>query len=151
MRSIVTREFAYIFNPWSNGTRQMATATKGTATYRRMRELARSNPQVAARLDLFEHRVPEELYNYRVDPDALTNLIDKPEHRPELARLTQALESWMERTGDPLLEVFRQRHDPAVREAYMAQVEQEAAARRGQRDRPRARGRNRRTATRDGR
>jgi N-sulfoglucosamine sulfohydrolase len=151
MRSIVTREFAYLFNPWSNGTRQMATATKGTATYRCMRELARSNPQVAARLDLFEHRVPEELYNYRVDPDALTNLIDKPEHRPELARLTQALESWMERTGDPLLEVFRQRHDPAVREAYMAQVEQEAAARRGQRDRPRARGRNRRTATRDGR
>jgi N-sulfoglucosamine sulfohydrolase len=130
MRSIITREFGYIFSPWSNGSRVMATATTGTATYRRMKELAKGDSQVAARLKLFENRVPEELYRYSTDRDALTNLIDRPEHRNERERLTAALEAWMVKTGDPMLEVFRNRQDPAVREAYMARVEKEAAERR---------------------
>ncbi|MBI3466387.1 MAG: sulfatase-like hydrolase/transferase, partial [Planctomycetes bacterium] len=129
MRAIVTRDFSYIFNPWSNGSRVMSTATKGTVTYRRMQQLAQSDPQVAARLDLFDHRVPEELYNYAIDPDALTNLINKPEYRAQQDRLTKALEAWMVRTGDPMLEVFRGRNDLAVREAYVAKVEKDAAER----------------------
>lgn len=129
MRAIVTRDYAYIFNPWSNGQRVMATATRGTITYRRMVALAKNNEEIARRLDLFEHRVPEELYNYAADPDARQNLIDRAEHRAAQERLTRALEDWMERTGDPMLEVFRGRADPAVREAYMAKVEAEAAAR----------------------
>ncbi len=129
MRAILTREYGYIFSPWSNGERKMATATKGTATYRRMLERAKSDPHVAERLALFEHRVPEELYHYASDPDALVNLIDDPRHRSERDRLTAALEDWMKRTGDPMLDVFRDRNDPAVREAYMAEVENEAAER----------------------
>jgi N-sulfoglucosamine sulfohydrolase len=129
MRAIVTREYGYIFNPWSNGERVMATATRGTVSYRRMKALAAGSPQVAARLDLFEHRVPEELYRYASDPDALTNLIDQAEHRAQRDQLTQALEAWMQKTNDPLLEVFRNRHDAAVREAYMQRVEKEAAER----------------------
>ncbi|MBL9091417.1 MAG: sulfatase [Planctomycetaceae bacterium] len=131
MRAVVTHDFGYIFNPWSNGERVMATATKGTITYRRMRALAPSNPEIAARLDLFEHRVPEELYNYAADPDARTNLVRSERHRAEYDRLTTALEAWMVKTADPMLEVFRGRADPQVREAYMAKVEAEAAARRG--------------------
>jgi N-sulfoglucosamine sulfohydrolase len=129
MRAIITRNFGYIFNPWSNGERKMATATKGTATYRRMVQLANSDPQIARRLDLFEHRVPEELYDYASDPDALVNLIDDPAHRADRERLTTLLEAWMVKTDDPMLDVFRHRDDPAVREAYMAEVEQEAAER----------------------
>src|SRR6185503_5086498 len=79
MRAIVTRDFAYIFNPWSNGERMMATATKGTVSYRRLQALARTDPKVAARLKLFDCRVPEEMFNYEKDPDALDNLIAKPE------------------------------------------------------------------------
>jgi N-sulfoglucosamine sulfohydrolase len=131
MRAIVTREYGYIFSPWSNGQRVMATATKGTVAYRRMRVLAASDEQVAARLALFERRVPEELYRYASDPDALTNLIDNPEHRAERDRLTGLLEAWMVQTSDPMLEVFRGRDDPSVREAYMQQVEKEAAGRKG--------------------
>jgi len=129
MRSIVTRDFAYLFNPWSNGERIMATATKGTATYRRMQVLARTDPAVAARLKLFDYRVPEELYRYPTDADALENLVGRPEFRPERDRLTSMLEEWMVRTRDPMLEVFRSRHDPAAREAYMTKVEAEATAR----------------------
>jgi N-sulfoglucosamine sulfohydrolase len=130
MRSIVTRDYAYIFNPWSNGSRVMATATKGTETYRRMQALAPTNPQIAERLRLFDRRVPEELYNYANDPDALNNLIDKPSDRPQLDRLTTLLEAWMVKTGDPMLAVFRQRADPKAREAYMVAVEKEAEDRR---------------------
>ena len=129
MRAVVTRDFGYIFNPWSNGKRKMATATKGTITYRRMLALAPQNPEIAARLDLFEHRVPEELYQYSVDPDARNNLVQSESHQADYQRLTAALEAWMVRTDDPMLEVFRGRNDPTVREAYMAKVEAEAAAR----------------------
>lgn len=137
MRAILTRDFGYIFNPWSNGERVMATATRGTVTYRRMNVLARTDPQVAARLRLFDHRVPEELYHYASDPDARTNLIERPEYRAERERLTKALEAWMQKTGDPMLSVFRDRHDTAVREVYMAQVQREAAERREPKQKPR--------------
>jgi len=136
MRSLVTKDFAYIFNPWSNGERVMATATKGTATYRRMQALARTDPKMAARLDLFDRRVPEELYNYATDADALSNLIDQPAYRAERDRLTKALEAWMVKTGDAMLDVFRRRQDSQVREAYMAKVEKEAA----DRGKPKAKG-----------
>ena len=131
MRAIMTRDFGYIFNPWSNGTRVMATATKGTVSYRRLQALARTDAAAAARLDLFDHRVPEELYRYASDPDALQNLLKRPEYQVELARHTRLLEEWMVRTKDPMLDVFRARQDPKVREAYMKQVEDEAAERNG--------------------
>ena len=135
MRSIVTRGFAYIFNPWSNGQRAMSTHTKSTDTYRWMRQAAKTDPKVAARLNLFDHRVPEELYDYSRDPDALQNLIADSKYRGELARLTGQLESWMARTGDPLLEVFRNRADPQVREEFMQEVEKNAEERRTSRTR----------------
>ena len=131
MRSIVTKDFAYIFNPWSNGERMMATATKGTITYRRMQALAKTDPKVAARLKFFDYRVPEELYNYSSDSDALENLVARPEFRAERDRLTKQLEAWMVQTKDPMLEVFRHRQDPKALEAYMKSVEAEAAERNG--------------------
>jgi len=144
MRAIITRDFGYIFNPWSNGERKIATATKGTATYRRMVQLAMSDAQIAKRLDLFEHRVPEELYNYASDPDALVNLIDDPAHRADRERLTKMLEAWMVETADPMLEVFQRRDDSSVREAYMAEVEKEAADRSQNKPRGNRRAGNRR-------
>lgn len=131
MRSIMTRDFGYIFNPWSNGRRAMATATKGTVSYRRMQALAKTDPKVAARLNLFDHRVPEELYRYANDADALDNLIARPDFQAERDRHTKLLENWMVRTRDPMLEVFRARQDPKAREAYMQKVEAEAAERNG--------------------
>jgi N-sulfoglucosamine sulfohydrolase len=131
MRSIITKDYGYLFNPWSNGTRVMDTATKGTATYRRMVALAKTDPAVAARLDLFEHRVPEELFNYAIDPDALQNLIAHPAHRAPRDALIAQLDAWMVQTRDPIISVFRARHDPAAREAYMKAVVAEADERKG--------------------
>ncbi len=129
MRSIITRDFAYIFNPWSNGERIMKTATQGTVTYRRMRSLAEVNPQIAARLKLIDHRVPEEVYQYNKDPDALINLIGKTEYQAQQTRLTNLLDEWMVKTHDPLLEIFRKRQDPAARESFMEAVRAQVAER----------------------
>lgn len=131
MRAIVTKDYGYIFSPWSNGSRVMSTATKGTISYRRMQALAPGSAYAAARLDLFDHRVPEEMFNYTKDPDALDNLVKKPEFSAQRDDLTKKLDAWMVKTQDPMLDVFRQRQDLAVREAYMKQVEAEAAERNG--------------------
>jgi N-sulfoglucosamine sulfohydrolase len=123
MRAVQTKDWLYIFSPWSNGTRVMSGATAGTETCRQMRVLAKNNEQVAARIDLFDHRVPAEAYEVRYDPDALTNLIAKPEHAAQVTMLEKALEDWMVRTKDPLLEVFRRRDDAAFREEFMKSLE----------------------------
>jgi N-sulfoglucosamine sulfohydrolase len=133
MRAIQTKKLLYIFNPWSNGERIMATATTGTPTYRRMAELAKTDEWIATRHDLYQHRVVEELYDIEKDPDCLANLIASPDHQEELAKLRTTLDSWMAGTGDPMLDVFRHRDDPAAREAYVAGQEKEAEARKPKR------------------
>lgn len=125
MRAVQTKEWLYIFSPWSNGTRVMSGATAGTSTCRQMRVLAKTNEQIAARIDLFDHRVPEEAYEVRYDSDALTNLITKPENAAQVATLEKAMEDWMVKTNDPLLEVFRKRDDAAFREEFMKGIEAE--------------------------
>jgi N-sulfoglucosamine sulfohydrolase len=136
MRAVQTRRFLYIFNPWSDGERVMRSATQGTPTYRRMKELAAADPQIAARLELLDHRVIEELYETATDPDCLNNLINEPSHEGDRRMLQSLLESSMTESSDPMLEVFRARDDANVREDYMARVESESASR-GQRKKAR--------------
>jgi N-sulfoglucosamine sulfohydrolase len=129
MRGVESKQYLYLFNPWSNGERRMRTATQRTFTYARMQQLAKTDKAMAKRLDAFDHRVLEELYDVDKDPDCLKNLIDDPKHKDDVAELRNVLEKWMVKTGDPLLDVFRQRDDIAVREAYMKKVEKESADR----------------------
>lgn len=120
MRALESLDDLYIFSPWADGTRTMATATMGTPTYRRMAVLARSDEAVAARHELFVHRVPEEFYAVGRDPDCLTNLVADASSRGRLDRSRSTMETWMDETGDPMLATFRQRGDAAAREAFMS-------------------------------
>ncbi|NNE01315.1 MAG: sulfatase, partial [Pirellulaceae bacterium] len=47
MRGIQTRDFLYLYNPWSDGVRKFATATTGTQTYRQMVKRAEKETYVA--------------------------------------------------------------------------------------------------------
>jgi N-sulfoglucosamine sulfohydrolase len=132
MRAIETPKFLYLFNPWSNGDRVMQTATTGTSTYRRMRELAATDPEIAARHKLYQYREVEELYDVEQDPDCLKNLIGDPKYAGTRDQLRNDLEKWMVKTGDPMLEVFRRRDDAAAREAYVKGQEREADERRAE-------------------
>ena len=129
MRAIQTKRFLYLFNPWSNGERVFATATTGTATFRRLAALAKTNKKLAARLDLYKHRVPEELYDVVKDPDCLHNLIDSPQHMAELKQLRATLDAELVKSKDPMLEAFRKREDREFVEAYVQQLEKEAGER----------------------
>ena len=142
MRAVQTKRYLYIFNPWSNGKRVFATATTGTVTYRRLVALAKQDKRLAKRLDLYKHRVPEELYDVTNDPDCLNNLINHAKHQAALPSLRSELEGWMKRTKDPMLEVFHKRQDKTFREAYVQKVEKEAIDRRKNR-----RGNRRRSST----
>ncbi|MBL7223635.1 MAG: sulfatase [Candidatus Brocadiae bacterium] len=139
MRSVETRNFCYIFNPWSNGTRVFRTATQGTTTYKLMKQLAATDAKIAARLKHFDHRTLEEFYDTQRDPNALRNLIGDPRHAKEIARHRAILEAWMVKTADPCLEVFRKRHDVAFREAYM-KAQQDASDERRKKGRSQKRG-----------
>lgn len=68
MRSVQSRRFGYLFNPWSDGQRIFRTATTGTLSYRAMVKLAQTDKTIAARLKLFQHGVPEEFYDYEKEP-----------------------------------------------------------------------------------
>ncbi|MCA9121837.1 MAG: sulfatase [Planctomycetaceae bacterium] len=132
MRAIQTKQYLYVFNPWSNGERVMATATSGTPTYHRMAQLAESDERIAARHTLYQHRVVEELFDVENDPDCLVNLIDSPAHEAVLTKLQSTLETWMVDTKDHVLEAFRHRTDANAREAYVLAKEKEAVERRKQ-------------------
>ncbi|MED5453821.1 MAG: sulfatase [Verrucomicrobiota bacterium] len=133
MRAVQTKQFLYLFNPWSNGQRVFATATTGTVTYRRMATLAKSDARLAKRLAMYKYRVPEELYDVSVDPDCLNNIIDSSEHKMVLNQLQERLKWWMKKTGDPMLTVFERRNDAEFRESVVQQQEQESMARRAKR------------------
>ncbi|MBT5901783.1 MAG: hypothetical protein HOH58_06715 [Opitutaceae bacterium] len=109
----------------------MATATTGTPTYRRMAELAKTDPVIAARHNLYQHRVVEEFFDVVKDPDCLNNLMDSPAHQDALAHLQQNLEQWMAQTGDPMLDTFRNRDDEKARIAFINAQQEEANQRSG--------------------
>lgn len=133
MRGIETREYLYLFNPWSDGQLTMATATNGTATYKRMQQLAADNPVVAARVELMTHRVVEELYHVASDPDCLVNLIDSPKYQQKADELRAQLLQHMQQSRDPIAPVFQDRNSKDSMAAYMARVQAEADARRANR------------------
>jgi len=127
MRCVQTRRFGYIFNPWSDGERVFRNESQAGRTMDAMRAAAASSEAIASRVELFLRRVPEELYDFRDDPDALNNLIAAPEYAAERERLCARLEAWMEKTDDPALEAFRNRDSRAALDALM----NETAARLG--------------------
>ena len=136
IRSVQSKRFGYLFNPWADGQRVFRTATTGTATYRTMKQMAKQDERIAARLELFEHRVVEEFYDYEHDPDALHNLIDNPKYQQEVNAMRAAMEQWMRATHDHALQPFLQRDNPEALAAYMSQVEKQSAERRAARSNP---------------
>jgi N-sulfoglucosamine sulfohydrolase len=130
MRSIQSRRFGYIFNPWSDGKRVFRTATTGTLTYRTMEKLAEDNAEMAERLELFTHRVPEELYDYENDPAARVNLINDPDYAAVLEQLRREMRRVMVESNDPLLELFDRREDAAFVSSQVDELQAEANARR---------------------
>ena len=52
------------------------------------------------RVEAYQRRPGEELYDVSQDPWQLTNLAEAPEHRERVKRLRSQLEAWMNEMGD---------------------------------------------------
>ena len=140
MRAVQTKQFLYIFNPWSNGTRVFATATTGTSSYRRLAALAKTDASLAKRLEIYQHRVVEEMYDVVEDPACLHNLIDEKKYEAVIEQQRQRLLAWMEKTNDHMLPMYRNRTDAAAREAYVVAMEAASAARGSKNKKPKPQG-----------
>lgn len=130
MRSVQSKRYGYLFNPWSDGKRVFKTATTGTLSYRAMVKVAPTDKSIAQRLELFHHGVPEEFYDYENDPDALHNLIDDPNYADEIAKHRAAMRKFMLDSGDHALQAFDHRDDKQLVSDYVDKVQAEADARR---------------------
>jgi len=73
----------------------------------KQRAAAEKDPEMKKRLDFLYFRVKEELYDYSVDPDALKNLIDSPEHKEKIAEFRQWMLRILQENKDPYLEDFK--------------------------------------------
>lgn len=106
MRAVNDKRFNYIFNAWGDGKTAFRNESQAGLTFKAMQAAGKDDPAIAARVELFVHRVPEELYDYENDPDALNNLLDTPHFRETRDRLRKELLAWMKETKDPLAEAF---------------------------------------------
>ncbi len=111
MRAVQGGRFGYIFNSWAGKTDPMRMDSTSGLTFRAMQEAARTDPEIAARVQLFEHRVPEEFYDLRDDPGALNNLIDDRDFQGEIQEMRRVLEDRMRATNDPLMIPFLNREE----------------------------------------
>lgn len=121
MRGVLTREFAYIFNTWSDGERQYRAAPLSGLTFAAMQKAAAQDPAIAARVRQVEYRTVEELYHVDRDPDCLTNLVDDTSSEEVLTRLRSKLADWMRDVNDPVLAAFEKRDSAEARAAFMQQ------------------------------
>ena len=128
MRGITTTDRLYLYNAWPDGIRKFATATTGTVTYRQMVRRAENEPEIAARLRLFDHRVVEEFYDIENDPDCLVNLIDSDEHAHEVDALRTQLAESLAAMNDPVAPLIADVRNDSLRKEFM-RAEDERVAR----------------------
>ena len=125
MRSVITREYAYVFNPWSNGKRRFGRL--GGGAYQAMKKGSLEDPALAAWIKHLELRVVEEFYDLRKDPNCLVNLFTATpdnkrlteEDKKLLKMLQSKLREWMVQHSDPALECFQHRNQPKALERFI--------------------------------
>jgi len=126
MRCVQNKDFGYIFNFWSDHQLEIRGDATGGLTWRSMLEAAETDLEIAARVELFKYRVPEEFYNFKDDPDGLNNLVHDPAYAAELNKFRKQMVLMMERYKDPALGAFRDRDQDGVMDVFMEQQREKA-------------------------
>ena len=103
MRAVNDARFGYIFNAWADGEKEFFNNSMRGLTFPAMRQAAVNDMAIAARIEHLLYRTKEELYDYRIDPDALVNLIADPTHADTVKRYRRFLLQHMRSTDDPEL------------------------------------------------
>lgn len=113
MRAVQNAKFGYIYNPFSDGKYWYRNNNEGK-TMAAMNAAAKTDKAIAARVELFRYRVPEEFYDLEADPNCLENLIDAPEHEALIESFQRRLAAQMKKTDDPMLRAFENKGDRSI-------------------------------------
>lgn len=106
MRAVTDGRLGYMFNVWADGRSEFRNEAMSGLTFAAMREAAATDAAIAARIEHFVHRTPEELYDYQRDPDALHNLVDDARYAETIARYRALLLGHMKEFADPQRAAF---------------------------------------------
>nr|MBI1229983.1 sulfatase-like hydrolase/transferase [Cytophagales bacterium] len=109
MRCVQAENFGYIVNFWSDGTHQMKGDATSGRSFSAMKDAAIADSLVSERLAMYVYRVPEELYDFKSDPEGLVNLIGVPAYHEKIRELKSLLLKEMKRTKDPIYNEFSER------------------------------------------
>ncbi|MCB9881765.1 MAG: sulfatase [Planctomycetes bacterium] len=99
MRGVIERDTVYIWNAWADGETRFRNESQSGLTMKAMQRAAEEDEAIAARVQLFLFRQPEELYDRLLDPNALHDLSKK--EGPRRNRLRATLLEHLRSTGDP--------------------------------------------------
>lgn len=110
MRCIQNKQFGYIYNMWckddyryrNNNEKDVMAAMDAAAL---------TDPEIAARIQVYRYRTIEELYDLENDPGCIENLIDNPAYADQLEELRDAMVTRMQQSTDPVLTAFQNRYD----------------------------------------
>ncbi len=99
IRSYGDKKFRYIFNPWAPTGYAYRNANEGEIN----KDIVKNHPEYMHFVEFFRHRVLEEFYDVKNDPDATNNLINDPKYKKEIDKYRNNLKQWMKEKNDPTL------------------------------------------------
>lgn len=110
IRSVSNKRYKYIRNLNHGNGFQNAYTSGGKyhdEFFRPLLAAAEKSPEIKSRLNFFQHRPAEELYDLKNDPHELHNLAAAPEHDEIRRSLGRQLDDWMRQQGDRGIETER--------------------------------------------
>jgi N-sulfoglucosamine sulfohydrolase len=107
MRGVHTKEWSYVFNPWSDGVKKRrSTENQSGLSFAAMQQAALTDSEMQARVDSILLRHRDELFDLRKDPNSFDNLSDNPEFATQLRQMKRLISDEMKRSVDPLISAF---------------------------------------------
>lgn len=107
MRCTQDAQWGYIWNNWADGHTTYRAENMEGLTWSAMREASSKDGLLMRRVEFYERRAAEELYDLRTDPACLSNRATDATAGAALNSSRTALAQWMAETQDPLEVPFR--------------------------------------------
>jgi N-sulfoglucosamine sulfohydrolase len=105
-RCVRTKDYAFIWNSWSDGKIAFKNESTNSLSYESMSNAAKTNSSIASRVSHFLHRTPFEFYSLKEDPSERKNEFGNPEFETHIHQFTEMLRKQMKDTRDPFLSKF---------------------------------------------
>lgn len=107
MRCVRTDQIKYIQNlaPEIVYTTHVSKSPDDTGYWQSWVKAAETDPVVKKKVDRYEHRVAEELYDLQADPFEMNNLAGDPAHEATLKTMREKVDQWRVQQGEDLKSV----------------------------------------------